>query len=316
MSSAIYLLVGEPFLADEALARIRSEAGTDPLAEDVFDAEAPSASLQTALETSSLLGGRRLVVVHGAQDLNKEQAETLTRYIESPSPNAVLVLIASGRTKLDASIKKAGSVIVLDVPKGRRLVGWVRQRAGDRKLHLDDRAAWALVDAVGNELRDLDGALSQLATQLGGGARVGAQQVRKLFSRLADERIFALTDAIGDRRLPVAMTALRRLLLQGDEPLMILGALSGHVRRLLRARRFAEQGPKAVADALGLPGWRAERLHKQARSYREEELVTAMSILAEADVELKSGGTQQQGAAALEKAVLQIVQGGAPARMF
>lgn len=316
MSSPVYLLVGEPFLADEALDRIRSETGADPLAEDLFDADVLATTLQSALETPSLLGGRRLVVVHDAQDLGKEQNATLSRYLEAPSPDAVLVLIAAGRTKLDAAMKKTGDVIKLDVPKGRRLMGWIRQRAGEHRLQLDERAAWALIDTVGNELRELDGALSRLATQFGDGTRIGAPQVRGAFARLADERIFALTDALGDRRLPIAMTALRRLLLQGDEPLMILGALSGHIRRLLRARRFAEQGPKVVADALGLPGWRAERLHKQARSYREEELVAAMSVLAATDIELKSGGTQEQAAAALERAVLHIVQGSAPARIF
>jgi DNA polymerase III subunit delta len=303
----VYLLSGETFLAEEGIDRIRAEAGTDPLSEASFGSDAAPAEILGALETPSLLGGRRLVVVRDANDLGKEAVEGLLRYLESPSPSAVLVLVAAGRTKLEAAVKGAGSVIALEAPKGRRLVGWIRERGREHRLRVDDRAGWALVDSVGTELRDLDAALEQLSTALGDGANVGAAEVRAAFPRLADERVYAFQDAVGERRLPVAMTALRRLLEQGDEPLMVFGALSSQIRRMLRARRFADVSAKAVGDALGLPSWRAERLQRQCRAYREDELVSALSVLALTDVEMKGGDLPPE--AALERAVVQIVTG-------
>jgi DNA polymerase-3 subunit delta len=293
---------------------VREQEGTEQLSEASFDGAADAAELLSALGTSSLLGGRRLVIVHDAQDLKKDQVEALERYLESPSPQSVLVLISSGKSKLEGAVRKAGTVVALETPKGRKLVGWLRSRSIANKLKLDERAAWALIDSVGTELRDLDAALAQLSTQLGVGAKVGAAEVRAAFSRLADERIYAFTDAIGDRRLPVAMTALRRLLEQGDEPLLVFGALTSQIRRMLRARRYADQGVKEVGDALGLPGWRAERMYKQARSYREEELVAALGILAATDIEIKGGDIPPE--AALEKAVTQIVTGSIPLPIF
>lgn len=315
MTSSVYLLAGERFLAEEALAKIRAEEETDPLSEIHLEGGSMEVGeLTGALGTASLMGGKRLVVVSDAHELKKEGLEALERYIASPSPSSVLVLIASGRTKLETLVKQTGSVVTLDPPKGRRLIGWIRARAGEASLKLDERAAWALTEAVGTELRDLEAALQQLATAYGGGARIGAGEVKQLFSRLADERIYAFTDGVGDRRLPVAMMALRRLLDQGEQPLVVLGALSGQVRRMLRARRYVDQGPRAVADALGMPMWRAERLQRQARSYREEDLAAALQVLAVTDVEMKGGDLPPD--AALEKAVIQIVTGSAPARMF
>jgi DNA polymerase III delta subunit len=78
------------------------------------------------------------------------------------------------------------------------------------------------------------------------------------------------------------------------------------VRRLIVARRVAEGGAVAVASALGLPEWRAKRLHRQARSYREEELASAMAAVALADVELKGGDLPEEGVA-LERAVIEII---------
>ena len=307
MSAAVYLLTGEPFLAGEALSKLRREVGSDPLSDVTFDSDVEVAELMGALQTPSLLGGARLVVVHGAESLLKEQAEAISAYVEAPSGSAVLALVSSGRSKVDAAVKKHGAVITLEAPKGRRLVGWIRERARDHSITIDDRGGWALVDSVGVELRDLDAALSQLATSLGNGAKVGATEVRKAFPRLADERIYAFTDAVGERRIAPAMTALRRLLEQGDEPLVLFGSLVAHVRRMLRVRPYVDQGKRAVADASGLPEWRAERLMNQARSYTEEELAHALTILAETDIEMK--GDFPSPEAALERAVVQIVGG-------
>lgn len=307
MSHPVYLLAGEAFLVEEALERIRADEGTDPLSEIVFEPGADTAELVNALETPSLLGGKRLVVLRDAKDLSKDRAEALVSYLESPSPDSVLVLTASGRSRLDAAARKAGAVITLEPPKGRRLAGWVRDRARRMELRLDDRGCWALIDSVGTDLRELDGALQQLATAFGPQAAVGASQVHEAFPRKADERVFVLTDAVGMRRLPEATTALRRLLEQGDEPLMIFGALTGHLRRLLTVRRLAERGTKAVAEALGLPAWRAERMADQARSYREDELAAALTVLAQADVDLKGEGPSP--AAVLERAVVQVITG-------
>jgi DNA polymerase III subunit delta len=304
VSQPVYLLKGSEFLADEALQKIRAESRVDPLSEVTFDPGAEGAEIVAALNTTSLLGGQRLVIVRGAHDLKKDQAAPLLEYLDAPSPDSVLVLIAAGRTKFDDAVKRVGATVILEAPKGRRLVSWTRERARAHRLQLDDPAAWALVDAVGIELRDLDGALVQLATALGAGSRVRREQVRRAFPRLADERMYVFTDAVGDRRLGIAMTALRRLLEQGDPPLVLFGALVAHVRRMLRTRRVADQGSLEVAALLGLPEWRAQRLAKQTLSYREDELVSAMGILAATDLELKGGESPE---AALERAVVQII---------
>ena len=58
------------------------------------------------------------------------------------------------------------------------------------RLHWSLLAVFALIDAVGTELRGLDSALDQLVAAHGDGARVGAKEVRRAFPRLADERTF------------------------------------------------------------------------------------------------------------------------------
>lgn len=305
--TAVYLVTGDSFLAEEALERIRAEEGIDPLSETRLDGSASGAQIVEAASTSSLFSDRRLVIVENAEDLDKSAAEAVARYLETPSPETALVLVASGRTKVDAVVKKAGTVIALEPPKGRSLATWIRQRGTEHRLKVDDRAAYALIDSVGNGLRDLDAALRQLALALGDSAKVTSDAVRRAFPRHADERTFAFTDAVGERKLSPAVIALRRLLDQGDEPLALFGVLTAHLRRLLRARPYADAGPREVASALGMPEWRAKKMISQIRSYKEEELIDALQLLAITDLEMK--GEFPSPDAALERAVMKIITG-------
>jgi DNA polymerase-3 subunit delta len=307
VSEAVYLLLGDEFLVDEALDQIRAETGAEALSEVEMPSGVSPAEIVEALRTGSLLGGRRLVVVPRAQELKKEHVAALETYLESPSPESVLVLVASGRTALTEVVKRRGAVVALTPPRGRGLLRWLRERARARELRLDERGGWALIEAVGNELRDLDAALEQLATALGAGAVVTAAEVQHAFSRLTDERIYALTDAVGDRKLGDAMSALRRLLVQGEEPLVIMGALAAHVRRMIVARHNAEGGAHGVGAALGLPEWRAGRLLRQARAYREEEMMASLQVLARTDLDIKAGELLPE--LALERAVIAMVGG-------
>ena len=309
MTAPVYLIAGIDLLVEEALDRLRAEIHPDQLSEAFFDADAPIHEIVGALSTPSLLGGIRLVVVRDADQLRKESVDTLTRYIADPAPDSVLVLLSGGRTKLDAAVKQTGEVVAIEAPRGRSLAGWIRRRGVDLGIKVDDRAAWALLDSVGDELRDLDAALHQLATGLGQGAKIGAPEVRRAFPRLADERIYVFTDAVGERRMDASMAALRRLLQQNEPPLVVFGALVAQIRRMLKVRRVADRGPAVVGEVAGLPEWRARRLQKQALSYDEEELSRAMDLLSRADVEMKSGesGTME---VALERAVFEIVAKG------
>jgi DNA polymerase-3 subunit delta len=305
MSANAYLLTGESFLSGEALDRVREETQADPLSEIVLEPAASSAEISQALSTASLLGGRRLVVIRDAEELKKEQTEAIAAWLEAPAVETTLVLVASGRHRLNALVQGKGDVINLEAPKGRRLASWIRERGGAHGITVDDRGAWALIESIGNDLRELDASLEQLATGLGDSAHVGAAEVREAFSRAADERIFVLTDAVGDRRTGIAMSTLRKLLDQDEPPLLLLGSLVAHVKRLLVAHQVTG-GRRALAQALGMPDWRAERIGKQARSYREDELVRALTLLADADVEMKGGDLPPE--IALERAVIQILQ--------
>ncbi len=87
------------------------------------------------------------------------------------------------------------------------------------------------------------------------------------------------------------MRALRSMLEQRDDPLMILGGVASRLRDLLRVRSLPERMPLAdVAKAAGLRfDWQARRYRDQARRFSIQELVGLHARIVELDRSLKSG---------------------------
>ena len=88
-----------------------------------------------------------------------------------------------------------------------------------------------------------------------------------------------------------AMRALRSMLEQRDDPLMILGGIASRLRDLLRVRALPERMPLTeVAKAAGLRfDWQARRYRDQARRFSIEDLVRLHARVADVDRSLKSG---------------------------
>jgi DNA polymerase III delta subunit len=112
---------------------------------------------------------------------------------------------------------------------------------------------------------------------------------------MAEERVWELTDAIGEGRGADALAALRRLLGGGTPPPVLLGALANHFRKLARTR--------AGAPPPGHP-FAVRKLESQAQRYAAPRLVACLRAIHEVDEVLKG-----QGALPADVALERLVMG-------
>jgi DNA polymerase-3 subunit delta len=300
--SNAFLIVGEdPFLVEEALAKLVSEADELSMVELGSDEQIPSAL--EALRTPSMLGGQRTVVIREVQDLGADALRELLGYLEAPSPDSNLVLVATKSTsKLSAAVKKTGRVI--EVTKGRRsdLFTWLRTETRTRGLKVSGDAMGVIVEAVGEERMALANALDELALALGKGGTITPTLVRTHFSGRADTKLFGFIDAVATKDAGAALDSMHRLIGQGEAPQVLFWTLTRHFRMLLAVEGSVGQ----VSKELGLPAWRAEKLVKQANLFARDELVEAFQSLAEADRKIKT--SEESDELALERAVVSIAR--------
>ncbi|GIG60935.1 hypothetical protein Lfu02_53070 [Longispora fulva] len=310
-SGTLRLILGdEEFLASRAVAAtVRAARDAEPDADiREYDAgDLASGALAEAV-SPSLFGGRRVLVLRNGQDAKKDLIATVLAYAKSPDPDVCLVVTHLGGAKgkaLADGLKSAGAEIVpaAKVTKPRERLAFVRDEIRRAGGSCPEDAAEALLSAVGNDLRELASACSQLVADTGG--KITLDVVHRYYRGRAEVSGFTVADAavIGDA--PGALEALRWALAVGVDPVPIADALADGVRSVARVAGATGSGYQ-LASSLGMPPWKVERAQRQARGWTPEGLVTAMRAAARVNADVKGGADDR--AYALERAVLAVAQ--------
>ena len=255
----------------------------------------------------SLFGGRRVLVVHGGQDARKELVTALVAYAKEPDPDVTLIVahVGGAKGKAFADGLRAAGAEVIAVPKlkgDRERIAFVRDEFRRNGGRCDETAASALLAAVGNDLREIAAACSQLRADTDG--RITASVVARYYRGRAEVSGFSVADAamIGD--VPGALEALRWALHVGVDPVPIADAIADGVRTVARVAAAGRGNPYSLANSLGMPAWKIQRAQERSRGWTPEGLVEAMRVAADCNAAVKGGGEDR--GYALEQAVFAV----------
>jgi DNA polymerase-3 subunit delta len=306
---------GAEFLAD----RMRERALASVLAsEPECEVTTASAGDLTAgeflgLTSASLFSAATAVVLTDLQDATEGPSEELAAYAAEPSQDVAVILLHAGGQKgkrLLDQLRGTAAVteVKIEAPRYERdFVGWVRGESREVGAPLDDAAATLLVQAVGQDLRALAGAVDQLAATRDGEGAISAEIVRKYFGGRADVRGYEIADAAIEGRFDVALERVRWAESTKVAAPVIVSALAAGLRSL--AKLADVQTGVSDADAaklVGAPPFKIRSLKAQLRDWNPQGLAAAMDAVAAADLDIKSG--EADPAYAVERLVLQIVQ--------
>jgi DNA polymerase-3 subunit delta len=303
------VLGDEELLVSRAVGEVVAAARAADAESDVRDltaAELTAGDLYDLL-SPSLFGGRRVVVVRGAHEAKTDVVDALRGYVADPADEVVLVVLhpggARGRVLVDA-LRAAGAAVV-ECPKVTRAeerLAFVRAEVARAGGSITPEAVAVLLDAVGNDLRELATACSQLVTDTGG--RVDGAAVTRYHRGRAEVTGFAVADraVVGD--VPGALEALRWALAVGVAHVLVADALADGVRSIARVSAAGRGNPYAMAGALGMPPWKVKRAQSQARGWSDVGLSRAMQVVAELNAGVK--GVAADPAYALEAAIREL----------
>ncbi|MEU0560901.1 DNA polymerase III subunit delta [Dactylosporangium sp. NPDC006015] len=256
----------------------------------------------------SLFGGRRVLVVDSGQDTKKDIVAALLAYAADPEDDVVLVVTHAGGAKgkaLADGFKSAGADVVpaAKIGKHRERVDFVRNEIRRQGGKIGEDAAEALLSAVGNDLRELVAACSQLVADTGG--RIDVSTVAQYYRGRAEVSGFTVADAVMVGDTAAALEALRWAMHVGVDPVPIADAIADGVRTVARVAAAGKGSAYQLAGNLGMPPWKVERAQRQARGWTAEALVDAMRVAAECNAAVKGGSDDR--AYALERAVFAVV---------
>jgi len=298
----------EEFLAERAVAAIVAAAPGEPDVHDVRAADLRPGEF-SQLTSPSLFGGGAVVIVRVAQDAGKDVAGELTRYAGAPAADVVVAITHAGGAKgkaLLAALVKAGAAQVRCAPVKRfaERLDFLRAELRRAGRKADDGGLRALLDAVGNDLRELAAACSQLAADTDG--VISAAVVTRYYRGRAEATGFTVADRAVEGKLAESLEQLRWALATGVSPVLIVSALAQGVRGLGRVGS-APRGlsADALAGELGMPPWKIDQVRRQLRGWTPDGVARAHRAVAAADAQVKGEGAS--AGYALEQAITTIV---------
>jgi DNA polymerase III subunit delta len=300
----------EELLRARAVSAVRAavrERHPDSEEHELASAGLPIGDLADVL-APSLFGGHRLVVVTGVHEAAGALVEYLVDYTKDPDPELTLVVVHNGGKRNEALVKafKAAGAAVDDCPKissaGER-IAFVRNEVRHAGGRITPDAVTALLDAVGNDLRSLSAAASQLVSDFGGA--IDADAVARFHRGQAEVTGFTVAERVlvGDSAGSIEM--LRWALDRGVAHVLIADAIADGIRTAARVASLSSTNPGELARALKMPPWKVKKAQAQSRGWSIDGLQQALGVAAELNADVK--GAAASADYALERAVRRIV---------
>ena len=329
----VYLLAGEErYYIEKAREKIFSQLFVSPQ-EQAGALQKLTGTLDTddlvgLIETAPFFASKNVLLLQDTSLFkeNKEEGESkksgkdkkmerlLATLSDMPDFSYVIFVLngkADKRRKLYKVIEKCGAVLEAEAVRAWNINDWLQGKL--QSLNKDmSREAMAYFSGVVSTMQTislefLDKEFDKLAlfTQE---RQITKDLLSKVFAGLPEVSVFAMLDAISERKAKRALQLLRRQLNDGTYFTVILALLTRHVRQLWQAQVLQKQGirGKALAKPLELNPFIAEKLGRAAMQFPEAVLKRNMLKLIDADYFLKTG---QAGEEVLEYVVIDLCRG-------
>lgn len=307
---AVLLLGDEPYLRDTCRAELIEKFVPEAArAWAVSRYSAERGETQAALEqaqTLPMLSPKQVVFVEdvGAiEELGEKKRDSavqlLEGYFENPAPFTVLVLEA---TALDQRMRLAKllteKALVVSVGLGDNAdqrhaaaLTLARAMAKGQGIEFEMGAAEDLAEFVAADLMRLKTEIEKLSTFAGERKTITRHDVSAMVISEKTTTVWELSNLLAERKAAKALEFLDRLIREGEEPVVMVGAMAWMYRKLVEASeiRGAANGYQA-ARVLGMPPERAELAVRCARQISKPRLLEGMRALQRADDRLKGSG--------------------------
>lgn len=238
------------------------------------------------LTGATLFADKRLVIVRNLSG-NKAAWDAFGDWCEKVDDAIHLVLVdvkPDKRTHTYKQLKKSANVIEHAAWTDRdiqKAVDWVMQEAKKQGWELNKKSAQLLVERVGVDQWQLDGALRKLSVV----DDVSPEVIMTIIDAQPKESVFDLFEAAlkGDRN---RVSSMIRTLELTEDPYMVFGLLTSQAFQLA-ALAFAEKPSAEIASDIGAHPFALSKLSRYAKTLGQGGAKNIIVLFSEADSSMK-----------------------------
>lgn len=196
--------------------------------------------------------------------------------------------------KLWDAISTQGQIVEFAKQNQRELVSWVtRHFAANGKRILSELCVY-LIDITGGTMTALAGEISKISAY-SGSDEICKADIDAVTEPVLDAVVFQMTDLLSQGEYGAALVKLQQLLKMQQEPIVILGAIGGHFRRLSTARTLLDNGKTAteLMKLCSLSDYPARKTMGAAGKFSARFYDRAAKMILECDYHMKTSFDDQ-----------------------
>ena len=209
--------------------------------------------------------------------------------------------------KLADAVESCGTVVAFEKQEQRDLIAWItRHFAAEKKRITPDLCSY-LIDITGGTMTALAGEISKICAY-SGSEQIVKSDIDAVTEPVLDAVVFQMTDLLSQGNYGAALLKLRQLFKMQQDPILILGTIGSHFRKLSAARTLLDNG-KGCNDLMRLYSMKeypARKLITAAGKFSARFCRAAAELVLETDHAMKTSYDDPQRL--LELLVLRLAQ--------
>jgi DNA polymerase-3 subunit delta len=271
-----------------------------------------------AVESFPMMADSTMVVVDDVDlfKLPETERNKLTEvFSDIPDYCTVVFTYETVAWKPDKRYKKfweaiEGSANIVEFAKQdqRDLIAWVQRHFAAAKKQIVPELCAYLIDITGGTMTALAGEISKIVSY-SGAEHICKADIDAVVEPVLDAVVFQMTDMLSQGNYGGALLKLQTLLKMQQEPIPILGAIGGALRRISTARILLDNGrPASELQKLCAPmtDYAARKNMEAARRFSPEFCRKAAQLVVETDYKMKTSFDEQERL--LELLILQLAK--------
>ena len=209
--------------------------------------------------------------------------------------------------KLWDVIQGSGQIVEFAKQSQKDLIAWVTRHFASQGKRIKTELCAYLIDITGGTMTALRSEIVKICAY-SGADEIKRSDIDAVTEPVLDAAVFQMTNLLSQGSYGSALLKLQLLLKMQQEPIAILGAVSGQFRQISTARILLDQG-KGAYDFMKLTGLReypAQKAMEAARHCRPEFCTKAAQLIAETDYKMKTSFDDKERL--LEILILRLAQ--------
>ena len=214
-----YYVCGENDFQKEGAIKQLISAALDPAMRD-FNLDIRRAqdidpkSFDAIVSSIPMMAERRVVVIRDAGALRMDARKAVERYLKTPAPEVLLLLVEATGGKTDKELARLTTVLEFELLSADGIPRWISHyTTAELKTPISPGAAELLQEAVGNDLYQLAAELDKLAS-FTNGREISEEAVTAVVGIRRGETMADLLDVIARRNVTQALMLVDHVLTQ------------------------------------------------------------------------------------------------------